>query len=209
MILIGQYDSPFVRRVGIALTLYGLPFEHRPWSAFSDGFRIRPLNPLIRVPTLVLDDGEVLVESHYILDYVDSLVDEAVALVPRRQPDRRQAMRLTALATGLGDKAVTLFYEQRMHTAASNSYVDRLTAQIDGTLGMLETNVAGMNAPYLTGTRISHADIALGCVWHFMQGAHPGLVQTEDFPALAAMCTRLEGLEVFQTINQPFVPPPV
>jgi glutathione S-transferase len=74
MILIGQYDSPFVRRVGIALTLYDLPFEHRPWSTFGDADKIRPYNPLTRVPTLVLDDGEVLIESHSILDYLDSLV---------------------------------------------------------------------------------------------------------------------------------------
>ena len=71
MILIGQYDSPFTRRVGIALTLYGLAFEHRPWSTFGDAEKIRPYNPLVRVPTLVLDDGEVLVESHGILDYLD------------------------------------------------------------------------------------------------------------------------------------------
>ncbi len=74
MILIGQYDSPFVRRVGIALTLYGLPFEHRPWSTFSDAEKIRAYNPLVRVPTLVLDDGAVLIDSHIILDYLDSLV---------------------------------------------------------------------------------------------------------------------------------------
>ena len=63
MILIGQYDSPFVRRVGIALTLYGMAFEHRPWSVFGDTEKIRPYNPLVRVPTLVLDDGEVLIIS--------------------------------------------------------------------------------------------------------------------------------------------------
>ena len=74
MILIGQYDSPFVRRVGIALTLYGMPFEHRPWSTFGDADKIRPYNPLTRVPTLVLDDGEVLIDSTVILDYLDSLV---------------------------------------------------------------------------------------------------------------------------------------
>ena len=74
MILIGQYDSPFVRRVGIALTLYGLPFRQEPWSVFGDADRIRPLNPLTRVPTLVLDDGESLIDSHMILDHLDSLV---------------------------------------------------------------------------------------------------------------------------------------
>ena len=74
MILIGQYDSPFVRRVGIALTLYRLPFEHRPWSSFGEAEKIRRYNPLTRVPTLVLDNGEVLTDSHIILDYLDSLV---------------------------------------------------------------------------------------------------------------------------------------
>src|SRR5262245_56505706 len=68
MILIGQYDSPFVRRVGIALTLYGIPFEHKPWSTFGEADKIRPYNPLTRVPTLVLDDGDVLVDSAAIID---------------------------------------------------------------------------------------------------------------------------------------------
>ena len=71
MILIGQYDSPFTRRVAIGLTLYGIAFEQRPWSVFSDADRIRPYNPLTRVPTLILDDGDVLIESGAIIDYVD------------------------------------------------------------------------------------------------------------------------------------------
>ena len=50
-------------RVAIALRLYGYAYEHRPWSTFGDADRIAPLNPLRRVPTLVLDDGEVLIES--------------------------------------------------------------------------------------------------------------------------------------------------
>eukprot|EP01036_Dinobryon_divergens_P061241 gene61241-81638_t len=73
MILIGQYDSPFVRRVGIALTLYEQAFEHRPWSAWGDADQLRALNPLTRVPTLVLDEGDVLIDSHSILDYLDGL----------------------------------------------------------------------------------------------------------------------------------------
>jgi glutathione S-transferase len=73
MILIGQYDSPFVRRVAIALRLYGLPFEHQPWSTFGDAEKIAPFNPLRRVPTLLLDGGEALIESTAILDYLDEL----------------------------------------------------------------------------------------------------------------------------------------
>src|SRR5689334_2329113 len=76
MFLIGQYDSPFVRRVAIALRLYGLSFEHRPWSTFGDADKIAPYNPLRRVPTLVLDDGEALIESAIILEYLDELVGE-------------------------------------------------------------------------------------------------------------------------------------
>ena len=71
MILIGQYDSSFVRRVGIALRLYDLPFEHRPWSVFGDADKVRALNPLGRVPILVLDGGEVLADSAAILDHLD------------------------------------------------------------------------------------------------------------------------------------------
>ncbi len=115
MILIGQYDSPFVRRVGIALTLYGLAFEHRPWSVFGDADRMQPFNPLIRVPTLVLDDGFVLTDSHMILDHLDSLVPEAVAMFPRHEPARHHALKVATLGTGLAEKAVSLFYERSLH----------------------------------------------------------------------------------------------
>src|SRR5260221_5064150 len=83
MFLIGQYDSPFVRRVGIALRLYGLAFEHRPWSTFSDAERLAALNPLRRVPTLVLDDGEGLIESKAMLDQLEVMVGPALTHIYR------------------------------------------------------------------------------------------------------------------------------
>ena len=93
MILIGQYDSPFVRRVGITLRLYELPFDHKPWSVFGDFEKIRPYNPLLRVPTLVLGDGTALIDSASILDYLDGQVPEARALFPRQEPARHRALR--------------------------------------------------------------------------------------------------------------------
>ena len=57
MILLGQYDSPFVRRVAITLRLYGIPYEHRRWSVWGDADKIAQHNPLRRAPTLLLDDG--------------------------------------------------------------------------------------------------------------------------------------------------------
>ena len=112
MFLIGQYDSPFVRRVAIALRLYRIAFEHRPWSTFGDADRIAPYNPLRRVPTLVLEGGESLIESTAILDYLDETVGPDKAMLPAKGLERRKQLRICALATGLGDKAVSLVYER-------------------------------------------------------------------------------------------------
>src|SRR5438874_5473880 len=125
MFLIGQYDSPFVRRVAIALRFYGLAFEHRPWSTFGDADKIAPYNPLRRVPTLVLDDGEALIESTVILDHLDELVGPSRAMLPVAGPPRRKALRICALATGLGDKAVSLVYERVLHERPSQVWMQR------------------------------------------------------------------------------------
>ena len=140
MILIGQYDSPFVRRVAIALRLYAIPFEHKPWSTFSDADKIRPYNPLTRVPVLVLDNDDALIDSHAILDYLDSLTTSDKALYPQSEPARHQAIKIAALACGLADKAVSLFYEKVLHKELSTLWVDRCTAQIIATLKALEAD---------------------------------------------------------------------
>ena len=209
MMLIGQYDSPFVRRVGIALTLYALPFEHRPWSVFGDAEKVQKFNPLIRVPTLVLDNGEVLIESHSILDYLDSLAPAGQALFPASEPARHQALKVAALATGLAEKAVSLFYERRLHTEVSDVWVRRCGAQIRTVLAVLEadrTNRGGASG-YWFGDNIGHADIAVAVALRFLTEAHRGLVAIADFPALEAHAVRLEALPVFQAIQQPFIPP--
>ena len=207
MILIGQYDSPFVRRVGIALTLYQLPFTHQPWSVFGDQEKLRAYNPLVRVPTLVLDDGDCLIESHYILDYLDALVGPERALFPAHGAARRKALKVAALATGLGDKAVSLFYEQRLHSQVSELWVRRCQAQIRQVAGALEQDCRQRADSYWFGPVPGHADIAVAAVWRFVGEAHPGLVPDPDFPALAAHAARLEATPVFQSIAQPFIAP--
>ena len=108
MILIGQYDSPFVRRVAIAMRLYGLSFEQRPWSVFGDAEKIAQYNPLMRVPTLVMGNGEVLIESGAILDHLDESVGPDRALLPQSGAPRRAALRRIALMTGAADKAAVV-----------------------------------------------------------------------------------------------------
>ncbi len=207
MILIGQYDSPFVRRVGIALTLYGIGFEHRPWSTFGDAEKLRPFNPLTRVPTLVLEDGTALVESHAILDYLDNLVTAERAMFPRAEAARHRALRVASLATGLADKAVSLFYETRLHSEVSPLWVARCRAQIHATAALLEAERTAAPGPWWFGDAIGHADIAVACMLRFVAEAHPGLLPASDFPALMAHAARAEALPAFQAIAQPFIPP--
>jgi glutathione S-transferase len=180
VILIGQYDSPFVRRVAIAMRLYGMPFEHRPWSVFGDAEKIAAYNPLMRVPTLVLNTGEALVESFAIIDALDQLAPPALLMMPPAGAERREAMRVCALATGLADKAVSLVYETAIHKRATQAWVERCRSQISGTL------------------------------LRFLGEAHPGLFDLADgWPLLAAHAARCEALEPFQEIQQPFhVTPP-
>lgn len=207
MILIGQYDSSFVRRVGIALRLYGLPFEHRPWSVFGDAERIRAVNPLTRVPTMMLDDGEVLVDSTTILDHLDQVVGPERALIPAAGPERRHALRVSALASGLADKAVSLFYERRLHDVPSRDWELRCIAQIEATLAALDADRAARGSDYWFSDTIAHADIAVAAAIRHMADSHPDLGDLTAFPALADHCARCEALPVFKEISQPFLPP--
>ncbi len=207
MILIGQYDSSFVRRVGIALTLYGIPFEHRPWSVFGDAERIAELNPLTRVPTMVLDDGTVLVDSFSMIDHIDGLVPAEARMFAPDGPERMRQMRLAALACGLADKGVALFYEQRLHAQVSESWVQRCRGQIARTLAALEAERAAATSLYLFGEAIGHADIALACALRHVGESHPDLIDWQRHAALGAHCARLEALSVFRDVSQPFIPP--
>jgi glutathione S-transferase len=207
MILIGQYDSPFVRRVAITLRLYGLAFEHRPWSVFRDADEVARYNPLRRVPVLVLDDDEALIESGAILDYLDELVGPETALIAASGTDRRKALKLCALASGLADKTVSLIYERAHHEETSTAWIERCQTQIAGVLDALEKDRAGRETPFWFGHGINHADIAVACALRIAQEAHPHLFDGERWPALIAHGHRCEALPTFEEIVQPLVPP--
>jgi glutathione S-transferase len=207
LILIGQYDSPFVRRVGVALTLYAMPFEHKPWSVFGDAGKIAPFNPLIRVPTLVLDSGEVLIESAMILDYLDEEAGAQRRMMAASGPARRQAQKVCALATGLGDKAVALVYERVLHKEKSEVWVERCTGQVERVMDVLEADRAARATPWWFGDAIGHADITVACALRFAREAHPALFTATRWPTLIAHSDRCEALPAFQAIVQPFNPP--
>jgi glutathione S-transferase len=203
MILIGQFDSPFVRRVGVALEIWGIDFDHQPLSVWADADQLAAVNPMRRVPTLILDDGEVLIESSAILDALDEMVGPARAMLPGSGPERRRGLKVCALATGLGDKAVSLFYEGLLHEAPSQAWIDRCHAQIGDVLSALEADRARSAFAFWLGETISHADIAAACALRFTREAHPGLFDPARWPLLAAHGERCETLAPFQAICQP------
>lgn len=207
MILIGQYDSPFVRRVAVAMALYDMPFEHRPWSVFSDADKVAPFNPLTRVPTLVLDNGETVIESAWILDYLDEQVGPSKALVPNEGFARREALKICALGTGLGDKAVALVYERVLHKQKSEVWVGRCQTQIAAVLDALETDRVARQGAFWFGDSIGHADITVACALRFAREAHPDVFTGARWPSLIAHADRCELMPVFQSFVQPFNPP--
>jgi len=203
--LIGQYDSPFVRRVAVALTHHGLAFRHLPWSVWADAERLAQYTPLRRVPVLVLEDGSVLVESFAILDALDDRVGAEHALLPRSGPVRRQGLRVAAFATGLADKAVSLLYEHvlRKPEARNAVWAERCARQITETLRLLEQERRVITSPFWFGDALSHADIAVGCMLRFTREAHPALLRASPLPALEAHAVRCEALPAFAAVVQP------
>ena len=199
MILVGQYDSPFVRRVAVALNLYGTAYEHRPWSVFVDAERLAGLNPLRRVPTLVLD-------SVAILDHLDEVAGGA-RLLPAAGQARRAMLRTCALATGLCDKLVSLVYEQVLHAEPSEAWVGRCAAQVEGVLAALERERATCTTPFWFGDRPGHPDIAVACAMRFLAEAHPALHAAAPYPHLDAHAAACEAMAAFSAAVQPFTPP--
>jgi glutathione S-transferase len=104
-------DSPYVRRTAISLALLGLPFEHRPISVFRQFDEFAAINPVVKAPTLVCDDGEVLMDSGLMLDYAERLAAPRASLVPHDLKQAQHDLRLTGLALAGCEKAVQLVYE--------------------------------------------------------------------------------------------------
>jgi glutathione S-transferase len=207
MMLIGQYDSPFVRRVAIAMHLYGIAYDHQPWSTFGNAELIAPFNPLRRVPVLVLDEGEALIESSAILDYLDERAGPSAAMLPASGMDRRKALRVCALATGLADKSVGLLYEKLLHAEKSAIWLARCETQIAGVLTALEAERVSRTGAFWFGERIGHADIAVACALRFTREAHQPPEMETRWPALTAHAARCEALPVFRDVVQVLSPP--
>lgn len=195
MKLIGMLDSPYVRRVAICLQLQGITYEHLPLSVFRNMDAVREINPVIKVPTLVLDDGQVLMDSTLILQYLSLLRPDAS--VPALAGSVH-ALRLTGLALAACEKAVQIVYERKLRPLDKQHapWLERVSMQLHAAWRALEQECAQLPLPGETGN-IDQAGVTIAVGWSFAQLETPDIVKPADYPAVHAYTRSAETLPAF------------
>jgi len=209
MILIGMFDSPFVRRVAVSMNLLQVPFEHRNWSVGKDFELIRQFNPLGRVPALVQTDGDTLIESAAILDFLDENAPAGLALLPRSGEARREALRIMAIAVGGAEKAVDQLYETAFRPPEKRyrPWVERCHTQMHAALAELDRLCQVRGGEWLIGNRITQADVTATCVYTFLSEALDINRDAVMYPALSAVAARCEALPEFRSVKADWFAP--
>lgn len=196
MLLVGMLDSPYVRRAAITGTLLGLTFEHRSVSVFRHMDAFRAINPLIKAPTLVCDDGTVLTDSALIILHME---DEAGhSLRPEAAAERRRDLALTGIGVVAADKAVGIEYERKRPDAQRYApWAERIEAQLHTALDLLDAAASGSELQAALPLR--PADVTAAVVWGFCRFTIPEHVDPARWPSLAAHAAACEALTVFQS----------
>ncbi|MFT3931478.1 MAG: glutathione S-transferase [Spongiibacteraceae bacterium] len=184
MRLIGMLDSPYVRRTAISLDLLGISFTHEAVSVFKDFEHFKTINAVVKAPTLVCDDGEVLMDSSLILQFIEAI--QPLSLWSSDVKELQHEMRAVSLALAACDKCVQLIYERNLRPANLHyePWKTRVTQQILAAFSALEREVA-LSRTAFENTR-SQASVTSAVVWQFAQSMlsteisadlHPNLVQ--------------------------------
>jgi glutathione S-transferase len=154
------------------------------------------IHPLVRIPSLILDDGEVLIDSAAIIDHLDETVGPDMALTPRAGKERRRVLQLVVAATGSIDKAGAVVYERHFHEGAhlSQQWEARCKQQLVGTLGWLESQLRG---EWLTGSKLTQADVTTACMVGYLKLRLPETVREGEYPELERHSMACEKLDAF------------
>jgi glutathione S-transferase len=195
MILVGQYDSPYTRRVAVSLHLLGFDFEHDRRSVFADFDSMRTTNPLGRIPSLILEDGTTLIDSAAILDWLDQKVGPERALLPSSGLARQEALQRVALASGTIDKVMGIGYERLIRPEAYRwpDWIARCRTQAEGGLAAL----ARLSWP--ADARIDQTWITTACMMRYVRLADRDVLPHGRYPALDTVSDRCEALPSFKT----------
>ncbi|MEY2686318.1 MAG: hypothetical protein RL375_516 [Pseudomonadota bacterium] len=198
MKLIGMLDSPYVRRVAISLQLLGLRFEHQSLSVFRGFDDFRRINPVVKAPTLLCDDGTVLMDSTLILEYAQALARPR-SLMPGDLTRLQRSLHLTGLALAGCEKAVQIVYERGLRPPEKRHqpWIDRVTGQMLAAFSALEDELAAQPLA-ATSSSIGQAGLTTAVVWTFTQALLPELVPAARYPALGAHSAQCEALPEFR-----------
>lgn len=196
MQLIGMLDSPYVRRVAIALHSLDIPFDHASLSVFRNIDEFSQINLLIKAPTIVCDNSEVLMDSTLILAYLEKLSGQS--LMPEAIAYYQQATRLIGLAINACDKSVQIVYErQRPDEKQYQPWQDRIQSQLVAAYDLLEPYAAETSG-WLINDALTQADISVCVAWQFTQLIVADVIDSRRYPALSALSGRAEALPAFQ-----------
>ncbi|MDB5891814.1 MAG: glutathione S-transferase [Polaromonas sp.] len=202
MKLIGMLDSPYVRRVAISLQLLGLRFEHQSLSVFSTFEEFALINPVVKAPSLVCDDGQVLIDSTLITDYAELLSAQKLrhrTLMPAGLVERQRAVRMIGLALVACEKSIQIVYEHKLRPAEKlhQPWIARVTAQMLAACDALETEME-KHPLAVSSHSINQAGISTAVAWHFMQQMVPEVVDANQYPLLCAFSVLAEELDAFR-----------
>ncbi|MBI5256540.1 MAG: glutathione S-transferase [Burkholderiales bacterium] len=201
MKLIGMLDSPYVRRVAISLQLLGLRFEHQSLSVFRNFDAFARINPVVKAPTLVCDDGETLMDSTLILDLAEALARPR-SLMPATVAERQHELHLIGLALAACEKSVQIVYEHGLRPPEKlhEPWLARVTGQMLAAFGALEQALAqrpALAASAERSDRLTQAGVSLAVAWHFARRTLPSALPEAGFARLAAFSAQAEALPEF------------
>lgn len=191
-------DSPYVRRCAVSMKMMGIAFEHRSVSVFRHFDEFRKVNPVVKAPTLVCDDGTILMDSTLILDYLEATVAPDRRLLPTDLDGRLKALHAIGFALAAADKCVNIVYEktQRPKDKVHPAWLERVTSQANTAFSQLEP-MAARAAGWLHGERFTAADMMTACAWRFGQYYNAAEIPAAKYPALVAYSARAEALPEF------------
>lgn len=192
-------DSPYVRRVAISLQLLGLRFEHRSISVFSTFAEFQQINAVVKAPSLVCDDGEVLMDSTLILEYAEALAAPRKSLMPAGISDRQHTLRVIGLAVAACETSVQIIYERSLRPAEKvhEPWVSRVTGQLMAAYGALESELHRRPLAVTSGT-INQAGVSAAVAWHFTQMMLPEVVNPANYRTLREFSSQAESLPEFR-----------
>jgi glutathione S-transferase len=192
MKLVGMIDSPFVRRLAVVMTARGIPFEHEAVSVFRHMDRFRAINPVIKAPTLVTDEGVVLMESSVIFHWLEGVAGGS--FLPMDAAERARAACLPALGLPVMEKAVQIEYERKRPEAIRHApWFDRIKDQLATALAECEAEL-GAGAP--DPLAMDGATLAVG--WSFTAHITHEDADRAAFPRFAAYTDTAEDLPAYR-----------